>query len=97
MLTVPGIDSLSPALFLGGPEPGRPRTAATEFDAMVWQLLLEHSGLLRPFTAEGDAPLPVVGEMFVHVFARQLAQQIDLGFGSLVLDQAQRLQQEEQQ
>lgn len=96
MLSVPEIHTLSPLLSAAAFDPRDPRAAAAEFDAMVWQLWLQSSGLLRPPAAADEAHLPVISEMFVHVFARELARQIELGFGNLVLRQAQRFKEGEQ-
>jgi hypothetical protein len=67
-----------------------PKAAAAEFDAMVLELLLRQSGLLEALAGDEDAPAPFVSEFFLQGFAHELAKQMDLGFGSLLISQAQK-------
>jgi hypothetical protein len=90
MLSVSEITVLAPSVATGTLNPNRPAEAAVEFDAMVFELLLQQSGLLRSLSAGTEGEPPLVGEMFLQTLARQLASQVDLGFGSLLISQAAR-------
>ena len=89
MLSVSEISVVPPGV--SGPALDRkdPKGVAIEFDAMVLEMLLRQSGLFR--SMESEAGASVFGEMYLHDFARQLAMQVDLGFGSLLVSQAQHV------
>ena len=73
---------------------GGPRSlkeAAAEFDAMVWELVLRESGFTRAFESDEDGGAAPLGDLFVRDMARQLAQQIDVGFGRMALASATQL------
>ncbi|HLF22351.1 MAG TPA: hypothetical protein VI565_00405 [Burkholderiales bacterium] len=91
MLSVSEISVVPPGV--SGPALDRkdPKGVAIEFDAMVLEMLLRQSGLLRSMGSEAGADASVFGEMYLHDFARQLATQVDLGFGSLLVSQAQHV------
>lgn len=65
--------------------PTNANAVAVEFDAMIWDMLLRESGLLRAFGPDEGGETALLGEMFVHDFARQLAAQMDTGFGRMAL------------
>ena len=88
MLNIADIGLLSPNLSAAAASPARAREIATEFDALVLEMLLQQSGLLRALSPEQNAHLPLISEMFVQHLAHQLATQMDLGFGSLLISQA---------
>lgn len=66
-----------------------PAATAREFDAMVLKIFLQHSGLLQSLTSAGDTQSPLFGEIFLDSVAHDLARQMNLGFGSLVVAQTQ--------
>lgn len=88
MLSIPDIGMLAPAFSAASPEPHNARQAATEFDAMVLELLLRQSGLLRSLGAHDGEHASLLSDMFLQTFARELAAQMDLGFGSLLVNRA---------
>lgn len=58
---------------------------AREFDTMIWELMLRETGLFKAFAPEGGNEGAVLGEFFLQDFARQLAAQVDIGFGRMAL------------
>jgi len=66
-------------------EPAGVADVAAEFDAMIWGVLLRESGVLRAFGSEEGGETAMLGDLFAHDFARQLAQQMDIGFGRMAL------------
>lgn len=93
MLSIAEISAMTPA---ATPALNRqdPKAAAAEFDAMLLELLLRQSGLFRSMGMEDGAEPALMGEMFLQNFARDLAAQMDLGFGSLLISQAAQLEGE---
>jgi hypothetical protein len=67
-----------------------PAATALEFDTLLLEIFLQHGGLLRSLTSAGDAQAPVFGELFLHGLAQDLARQMNLGFGNLVVAQTQQ-------
>lgn len=65
-----------------------PHEVAAEFDAMVWGLVLRESGMLRAFGSDEGGEAGLLGELFLHNLARELAAQINIGFGRAALDAA---------
>jgi hypothetical protein len=55
-----------------------------EFDALILQMLIKSSGLLDAADSGGAGSL-AMGDMLAYPLARQLAEQVDLGFGSMVI------------
>lgn len=53
------------------------------FDALLVQQLLQASGLMRGLEGEES----ILGETFTQVMASELAKQLDLGLGRMVVDQ----------
>lgn len=85
--------SLFPANFAAPSlNPQDPKAAGLEFDAMVLGLLLQQSGLLGALGSQDGGESALLGDMLLPTMARQLAAQIDFGFGSLLLSQAQPLE-----
>lgn len=87
-----GVTEIS--LLAGAPHANRAEAAsardvAAEFDAMIWGVLLRESGMLRAFGGEEGAENALLGELFAHDFARQLAAQMDIGFGRMALAAAE--------
>lgn len=62
--------------------------AAVEFDTMVWSIVLRESGMLRAFGADEGGEAGLLGDLFLHNLARELAAQMDIGFGRAALDVA---------
>ena len=94
MMNVSEVSLLPPGIASPALNRHDPKAAAVEFDAMVLELLLQQSGLLGSLGAEEGMESTLLGEMLLPNLARQLAAQIDLGFGSLLLSQAQPLEGE---
>lgn len=88
MTTVPNIGMLSPVLSTGAPNPHNTTETAADFDAMVLEVLLRQSGLLQPLSADEGGQAPLLSDMFLPTFAHELAAQMNLGFGSLLMNQA---------
>ncbi|HEX9812994.1 MAG TPA: hypothetical protein VGA88_13035 [Burkholderiales bacterium] len=86
MIDLAAIEPLALGLSFARPDSAHAKHTAVEFDAMVWEMLLRHSGLLNSLSVDNQTPL--AGEMFLQDIARQLAQQMDLGFGRLLASQA---------
>jgi len=83
-----GVSEIS--LLAGAPKaaaatPAGVNEVAAEFDAMIWSLLLRESGMLRAFGADEGGETALLGDLFVHEFARSLAAQMDVGFGRMAL------------
>ena len=72
--------------------PAAASEVAVEFDTMIWELMLRESGLLRPFLSEGGTETAMLGEVFLQDFARQLAAQVDIGFGRMALAATSEIQ-----
>lgn len=70
------------------------KTAAREFDALLIELLLRQSGLLQSLAGEEGAEMPFLSEMFLQDFAKELAKQMDLGYGSLLVKQTGAINRE---
>lgn len=87
------ISAVLPGTAAGNINRNDPKAAAKEFDAMLLEILLRQSGLLQSMGEEGTESA-LFGEMFLPNFARELAAQVDLGFGNLLINQAQQLQGE---
>lgn len=79
------ISVLAGASNTGHAVPANANEVAVEFDAMIWDVLLRESGMLRAFGADEGGETALLGEMFMHDFARQLAAQMDTGFGRMAL------------
>jgi hypothetical protein len=61
-----------------------PATMRVEFDALMLEMIIKSSGLLDALDSS-DSGSAMMGEMMAYPLARQLAEQMDLGFGSMVL------------
>ena len=61
-----------------------PKAMRIEFDALILEMLIKSSGLLDAIDSRESSPL-AMGEMLAYPLARQLAEQVDLGFGSMVV------------
>ncbi|GEM_PF-5752048 len=80
-----GIHGLPIALPPAGAAPSTdPKTMRIEFDALILQMLIKSSGLLDALDS-GEGAAPGMGDMLAYPLARQLAEQVDLGFGSMVV------------
>ena len=90
MLNIADIGSLSAAPSLNAGGPRRLQATAKEFDAMVLELLLRQSGILQALSPESDASAPMVSEMFLQDLARNLAAQMNLGFGNMLIEQSRQ-------
>lgn len=88
MLTIADIGPLTTQLSLGAGGAARAHEVGREFDAMVLEVFLRQSGLMHALTSESDASMPLVSEMFLRDLAKNLAAQMNLGFGSMILDQS---------
>lgn len=61
-----------------------PEAAAREFEAMLWEVLVRETHLLRAKDAESADP-GMLGSMLDQVLASQLAGSVDLGIGRIAL------------
>jgi hypothetical protein len=61
-----------------------PEGAARAFEAMLWEMLVRETHLLRMDDAE-SANLGMLGSMLDQVLASQLAGSVDLGIGRIAL------------
>lgn len=66
-----------------------PADAGRQFDAMVWRMLLE-SGAFPGVTGAEEGEWSVLGGVLAQVLADDLAGQYELGFGRLLLSQADK-------
>ncbi len=61
-----------------------PKAMRIEFDALILEMLIKSSGLLEAMDS-GEGGSLMMGDMLTQPLARQLAEQMDLGFGSMVV------------
>jgi hypothetical protein len=62
-----------------------PASAGKEFEALLIETVLRHGGFLKAFEgSDGDASA-MMGEMMLPLLARQLAEQMQLGMGEMMM------------
>jgi Rod binding domain-containing protein len=90
-----GLSEISPLLAPAGAalNARSPKEAAVEFDALIVEVLLRNSGWLQAAAGGESAESSMYGEVYLHDFARQLARQVDLGFGRLLAQYVQQPQE----
>jgi len=62
-----------------------PASAAKEFEAILIETILRQGGLLQAFEGSEGGSQSIMGELFVPLLARQLAEQFQLGLGEMLM------------
>jgi len=62
-----------------------PASAAREFDAMLIETVLRHGGLLKPIEGGEGSGQSILSEWLTPLLARQLAEQVQLGLGEMMI------------
>lgn len=59
-------------------------SAAKEFEAMLFETILRQGGLMHAFEGEGESQ-SLMNEWLMPLLARQLAEQVQLGLGEMMV------------
>lgn len=62
---------------------------AKEFDALLFEQLLRHSGLLRSFAMDDSAQGAILGDLMIRQLAQELASSMEPGFARSLFQQTQ--------
>ena len=65
---------------------------AKEFDALLFEQLLRHSGMLRAFTLDESPQGALLGDLVIRQLARELASSMEPGFARSLFQQTQAYQ-----
>lgn len=68
-----------------GAQPGGPTATAQEFDAVLIEAMLRHGGLFQPLDSTDGGGQSIWSEWFTPLLAQQLAEQLQLGLGEMMM------------
>jgi Rod binding domain-containing protein len=76
------------------PPPLAPHSAgvadtAKEFDTLLFEQLLKHSGMLRSFAMDDSAHGAIFGDLIIRQLAQELASSMEPGFARSLFEQNQ--------